>query len=84
MVVTVTWGRGSKNPEILPTSFKYGLIHGKFSIIIYNLTNQQRNRHREKFGVHDVDMEDSARKRTPKGTAAFLKKIFEDNGFVQD
>ena len=38
---------------------------------------------RDKFGVHNVDMEDPARTRTPKGTATFLKQIFEDNGFVQ-
>ena len=38
----------------------------------------------DKFGIHNVDMEDPARARTPKRTAAFLKQIFADNGFVQD
>ena len=36
----------------------------------------------EKFGIHNVDMEDPARARTPKGTATFLRQIFADNGFV--
>ena len=38
----------------------------------------------DKFGIHNVDMEDPARARTPKRTAAFLRQIFADNGFVQD
>jgi len=38
----------------------------------------------EKFGIHNVDLNDPTRRRTPKGTASFLKKIYQDNGFVQE
>ena len=40
--------------------------------------------HREKFGIHNVDLNDPTRRRTPKGTASFLKKIYQDNGFVEE
>ena len=52
--------------------------------LVQDSVKEPSNRHREKFGVHDVDMEDPGRTRTPKGTATFLKKIFDDNGFVQE
>ncbi|XP_048237315.1 uncharacterized protein LOC124113782 [Haliotis rufescens] len=35
----------------------------------------------EKFGTHRVDFNSPDRTRTPKASAAFLRHIFEDNGF---
>ena len=58
------------------------MLNVHYELTNYDLT--RNNPHREKFGVHNVDMEDPARTRTPKGTATFLKKIYEDNGFVQE
>ena len=38
----------------------------------------------EKFGLHRVDMSDPERKRTPKESASFYRRLVAENGFVQD
>ena len=37
-----------------------------------------------KFGVHYVDFTDPERPRTPKASAAYLKEIISNNGFVEN
>ena len=40
------------------------------------------NGYTEKFGLHHVDMESEARERTPKQSALWLKRLVQENGYV--
>ena len=65
------------------TKSKLGLFVQCLAVVITQTDFFHYHLFREKFGLHRVDFDDPARKRTPKASAKFFREIVSNNGFIR-